>query len=215
MSLENRYSKIHSTVNPDAIIRVVPGHFATTHSHISYYVDMTIMKSRKSEAAAAASVLAYKYTNNTYIDSIICMDGCEVIGAYLAEKLTDSGIMSMNKHQTMYIVSPEVHTGGQLIFRDNMQLMIRGKHCLLLLASATTGRTIARALECIQYYGGIVEGVSAIFSASRIVNGIEVNSIFGEEDIPEYKTYDPAHCPLCAQGQRLDAIVNSYGYSKL
>ena len=215
MSLENRYSKIHSTVNPDAIIRVVPGHFATTHSHISYYVDMTIMKSRKSEAAAAASVLAYKYTNNTYIDSIICMDGCEVIGAYLAEKLTDSGIMSMNKHQTMYIVSPEVHTGGQLIFRDNMQLMIRGKHCLLLLASATTGRTIARALECIQYYGGIVEGVSAIFSASRIVNGIEVNSIFGGEDIPEYKTYDPAHCPLCAQGQRLDAIVNSYGYSKL
>ena len=45
MSLENRYTKIHSKVNPDAIIRVVPGHFATTHSHINYYVDMTIMKS--------------------------------------------------------------------------------------------------------------------------------------------------------------------------
>ena len=184
MSLENRYTKIHSKVNPDAIIRVVPGHFATTHSHINYYVDMTIMKSRKSEAAAAAAVLAYKYSNTTYIDSIICMDGCEVIGAYLAEKLTDSGIMSLNKHQTMYVVSPEVHTGGQLIFRDNMQMMINGKHCLLLLASATTGRTIAKALECIQYYGGIVEGVSAIFSASDKVNGVDVYSIFGSEDIP-------------------------------
>ncbi len=215
MSIENRYSKIHSKVNPDAVIRVVPGHFATTHSHISYYVDMTIMKSRKSEAAAAASVLAYRYTNTTYIDSIICMDGCEVIGAYLAERLTDSGIMSLNKHQTMYVVSPEVHTGGQLIFRDNMQMMIEGKHCLLLLASATTGRTIARALECIKYYGGIIEGVSAIFSASKTVNGVEVNSIFGSEDIPEYQTYEPTKCPLCAQGQRLDAIVNSYGYSRL
>ncbi len=215
MSLENRYTKIHSKVNPDAIIRVVPGHFATTHSHINYYVDMTIMKSRKSEAAAAASVLAYKYSNTTYIDSIICMDGCEVIGAYLAEKLTDSGIMSLNKHQTMYVVSPEVHTGGQLIFRDNMQMMINGKHCLLLLASATTGRTIAKALECIQYYGGIVEGVSAIFSASDKVNGVDVYSIFGSDDIPEYTTYEPAKCPLCAQGHRLDAIVNSYGYSRL
>ena len=215
MSIENRYSKIHSKVNPDAVIRVVPVHFATTHSHISYYVDMTIMKSRKSEAAAAASVLAYRYTNTTYIDSIICMDGCEVIGAYLAERLTDSGIMSLNKHQTMYVVSPEVHTGGQLIFRDNMQMMIEGKHCLLLLASATTGRTIARALECIKYYGGIIEGVSAIFSASKTVNGVEVNSIFGSEDIPEYQTYEPTKCPLCAQGQRLDAIVNSYGYSRL
>ena len=215
MSLESRYSKIHSKVNPDAVIRVVPGHFATTHSHISYYVDMTIMKSRKTEAAAAASVLAFKYTNSTYIDSIICMDGCEVIGAYLAEKLTDSGIMSLNKHQSMYVVSPEVHTGGQLIFRDNMQLMIEGKHCLLLLASATTGRTIERALECINYYGGIVEGVSAIFSASKMVNGIEVNSIFGEDDIPEYRSYSPTECPLCAQGHKLDAIVNSYGYSKL
>ena len=80
--MESRATKIYSPVNKNAIIRVIPGHFATNHSHINYYVDMTIMKSRKSEAAAAASVLARKYTTSTYIDTIICMDGCEVIGAY-------------------------------------------------------------------------------------------------------------------------------------
>ena len=122
--MESRATKIYSNVNKNAIIRVIPGHFATTHSHINYYVDMTIMKSRKSEAEAAASVLARKYSTSTYIDTIICMDGCEVIGAYLADELTKSGIMSLNQHQTMYVVSPEMNPGGQLIFRDNMYFIL-------------------------------------------------------------------------------------------
>lgn len=213
--MESRATKIHSGVNQNAIIRIIPGHFATNHSHINYYVDMTIMKSRKSEAAAAASVLARKYSNSTYIDTIICMDGCEVIGAYLADDLTASGIMSLNQHQTMYIVTPEMNPGGQLIFRDNMQFMIKGKHCILLLASATTGRTIERAVECVKYYGGIVEGVSAIFSASKRVGGMDVNYIFGGEDLKDYKTYDATQCPMCAKKEKIDAIVNSYGYSRL
>lgn len=213
--MEKRAIKIQSGANKNAIIRVIPGHFATNHSHINYYVDMTIMKCRKSEAAAAASILAKKYTTSTYIDTIICMDGCEVIGAYLAEELTESGIMSMNEHKTMYVVTPEANPGGQLIFRDNMQFMVRGKHCLLLLASATTGRTIARAMECINYYGGIIEGVSALFSASKMVEGMEINSIFGGDTLTDYATYDAAHCPLCAQNEKIDAIVNSFGYSKL
>ncbi|MDY3248748.1 MAG: phosphoribosyltransferase [Candidatus Choladocola sp.] len=213
--METRAIKIHSDVNQNAIIRVIPGHFATNHSHINHYVDMTIMKSRKSEAAAAASVLARKYSTSTYIDTIICMDGCEVIGAYLADELTASGIMSLNQHQTMYIVTPEMNPGGQLIFRDNMQMMIQGKHCLLLLASATTGRTIARAMECVQYYGGIIEGVSAIFSASDRVEGMEINYIFGGKDVEGYQTFEAANCPMCAKKQKIDAIVNSFGYSRL
>ena len=176
---------------------------------------MTIMKSRKSEAAAAAAVLARKYSNNTYIDTIICMDGCEVIGAYLADELTESGIMSLNAHKTMYIVTPEVNPGGQLIFRDNMQMMIKNKHCILLLASATTGRTVARAVECIQYYGGIMEGVSAIFSARDEIFGIDINYIFGKDTMADYRTYDANNCPMCQKGERIDAIVNSFGYSKL
>ncbi len=215
MSLEMRYQKISSSVNPNAIIRVTPGHFATTHSHINNYVDMTILKSRRSEAEAAAKVLAPKYVNSTYIDTIICMDGCEVIGAYLADELSHAGVHSLNLHSTIYIVSPEIHTGGQLIFRDNMQFMIRNKHCILLLASASTGRTIAKALECVRYYGGIVEGVSALFSASKTVNGIEVNAIFNDDDVPNYETYEVNSCPMCARGEKVDAIVNSYGYSQL
>ena len=35
-------------------LRVAKGHFATSHSHINYYIDVTTQKSRLSEAKAVA-----------------------------------------------------------------------------------------------------------------------------------------------------------------
>ena len=121
----------------------------------------------------------------------------------------------MNAHQTIYVISPEMNSMGQLVFRDNLQPMIKGKHVLLLLATATTGRTIERALECIEYYGGNVAGVSTLFSATDEINGHPIQSIFKMSDFPEYQTYSHDECPYCKAGQKLDAIVNSYGYMKL
>lgn len=213
--MESRVLRIPSKVDSNVVLRVIPGHFATTHSHINYYVDMTFLKARKSEAEGAAKILARNYQTTTYIDTIVCMDGCEIIGAYLAEELTRNGIMSINAHNTMYVVSPEIHTGGQLIFRDNMQGMILNKHVLLVLATATTGITVKRAVECIRYYGGIMEGAAALFSATDEIDGIRINSLFTSEDIPDYQTYHATECPMCKNDEKLDAIVNSYGYSRM
>lgn len=213
--MESRVIGIPSKADKNVRLRVIPGHFATTHSHINYYVDMTFLKARKSEAEAAARLLARDYSTSTYVDTIVCMDGCEVIGAYMADALTRNGIMSINSHQTMYVVSPEIHTGGQLIFRDNMQRMITDKHIVLLLATATTGITVKRAVECINYYGGKVEGVSALFSATDRVDGMQINSLFNANDIPSYETYHFTDCPLCRSKRKIDAIVNSYGYSHI
>ena len=38
-------------------LRVSKGHYATSHSHINYYIDVTLTKFRLSEARAAASDL--------------------------------------------------------------------------------------------------------------------------------------------------------------
>lgn len=215
MAFENEIMKIHSSYNNSVTIDVIPGHFATNHSHITHYIDMTILKSRQSMAHSAAKSIAGEYVGSTVVDTIICMDGTEIIGAYLAEELTSSGIMSMNQHETMYIVIPEFNSVGQMIFRDNLQHMINGKHVLLLLASATTGRTIERSLECINYYGGIIAGISAIFSANEVIAGQPIHTLFKIEDIPDYKTYPHNQCPYCQSGKKIEAIVNSYGYSKL
>lgn len=207
--------KIPSKVNNKIQLKVVPGHFATNHSHINYYMDMTRLKVGQREAKEVASTMANNYKYNTPVDTIICMDGCYIIGAYLAEKLSDAGVISMNAHQSIYVIEPEFNSNGQMIFRDNIQPMVQGKNILLLLASATTGKTIARSLECIQYYGGIVQGISAIFSAEENIQGHAVDCIFHTNDFSNYQSFKQNECPFCKAGQKIDAIVNSYGYSQL
>ncbi len=213
--MNNEPIKLYSSYNNSLNISVVNGHFATNHSHINQYIDMTTLKVRKKMAQSAAKSMATEYMATTIVDTIVCMDGTEVIGAYLADALTEHGIVSMNQHQTIYIITPEVHSSGQLIFRDNLQPMIKGKNILLLLASATTGKTIKKSLECIEYYGGKISGISAIFSATPKVDGYTVHTLFDTKDLPDYKTYPHDDCPMCKAGSRIEAIVNSYGYSIL
>jgi len=213
--MEEKAIKIQSPTNNNINLTIIPGHFATNHSHINYYMDMTFIKTRQSEARAIAKELKNKYVVSTPVDTIICMDGCEVIGAYLADELVNAGNISYNKHETIYVVTPEFNLNGQMIFRDNLSKEVRGKHCILLLASATTGKTIRKSIECIQYYGGIIEGIAAIFSATEEESGYKVDTVFREKDLPGYKTYLPQECPYCKQNIKLDAMVNGYGYSKL
>ena len=113
------YTKMRSRKYPDVVMKVIPGHFVTTNAHINYIIDMTTMKTRQNEAKAAAKAIASTYMSTTIVDTIVCMDGMEVIGAYLADELTQAGIMSMNAHQTIYVYSPEFDNQGQMIFREN------------------------------------------------------------------------------------------------
>ena len=156
------------TKKSNLFLRVAKGHFATSHSHINYYIDVTLTKFRLSEARAAAAELVREYKSTTIVDTILCLDGTEVIGACMASELTKAGYTNMNAHQTIYVVTPEHTTGSQLLFRDNIQPMIEGKHVLILMASVTTGKTISKSIECVQYYGGTVEGLAAVYSLSLI-----------------------------------------------
>lgn len=102
-----------------------------------------------------------------------------------------------------------------MIFRDNVQMMIDGKNILILNGSVTTGETLSRAVESILYYGGKIRAIAAIFSAVDKVAQLPVHSIFQQKDIPDYGTYRVHDCPLCRNKQKLDAIVNGFGYSKI
>ena len=68
------------TKKSNLFLRVAKGHFATSHSHINYYIDVTTQKSRLSEARAVEKELVYDYQQNTIVDTVICMDGKQVIG---------------------------------------------------------------------------------------------------------------------------------------
>lgn len=214
--IENRIVKYYSRKDPNIALKVIPGHFATNHSHLNNYLDMTTMKTRANEAERIAIAMKdYYNVMGKPIDTIVCLDGCEVIGAFLASELSRAGVLSMNAHKTIYVVTPEFNSNGQMIFRDNLKPEVQGRNVLLLLASATTGKTIRNSIECIQYYGGTLQGISAIFSAVDSINGHRIDALFRAEDIPNYHAYSHHECPMCQNGEHVEALVNGYGYSVL
>ena len=198
-----------------APLRVARGHFATNHSHINYYIDITYQKTRLAEATASARELVSHFINDTPVDTILCLDGTAVLGTCVAQELTKSGFHTINQHQTVYVLEPEYNANSQIIFRDNIQQMIRDKHVLVLMASVTTGFTAKRSIEAIGYYGGRVAGIASIYSAVEEVAGYPVRSVYNIQHLPDYASYDYRECPYCKQGQKIDALVNSFGISKL
>lgn len=195
--------------------RIIRGHFATTHSHINYYIDITYQKTRLSEAKDTAEQLVSHFINNTPVDTILCLDGTAVLGTCVAEALTRNGFATINQHNTIYILEPEFNSNAQIIFRENVQPMIRGKHVLVLMASVTTGNTARRSVEAIGYYGGKVAGIAAIYRNVDEVAGYPVRSIYSISDLPDYASYEYRECPYCARGEKLDGLVNSFGFSAL
>ena len=177
--MELTYNKIQTT-GTDTPLKIVKGHFATNHAHTNYYFDLTTVKSRLSEAGGIAQALVHMYLYDMIVDTIVCMEGTEVIGTLLAQELTKGGF-----------------------------------NVLILTATVTTGLTINKAIEGVQYYGGVIQGISAVFSALENVNGIPIKSVFGLKDVPDYQYSDYRNCPLCKEGKKLDALINPYGYSKL
>ena len=102
-----------------------------------------------------------------------------------------------------------------MIFRENMEMMLKNKNVLLILATATTGKTIANAAETLNYYGAKVVGISAIFSACTAIDGFPIHSIFDQSDLPAYRSWKSHDCKLCKQGVKVTAICNGFGYSML
>ena len=208
-------TQIRHHQNPKLEISVYAGHFATRHSHNSHYIDITAMKHQHIMAREAAMTLAQRYTYEKGVDTIVCLDGSEVIGAFLARHLAKKDMFTVNSDKNINVVTPEYDSNGQLIFRDNLAPMVEGKDVLLLISTVNSGKTARRALECVEYYGGKVQGVAAVFSMLQEVSGTPVYSLFTPEDIPGYSTHDLKSCLMCAAVKKIDALSNSYGFSLL
>ncbi len=210
------YIKIPAQADHQVNLKVVHGHFATSHSHTTCYMDLSTLKTRCNEAHGLAALLSARYSLDTPVDTILCIDGTEVIGTYLAEELTKAGILSYNAHKTIYVLAPEyIGDGRQIIFRENQLLAIKGKYVLVLAGAVTTGKTLKSVIECLEYYQANVSGLAAAFSNVEAVEGIPVHAAFRPQDVGEFHEYAPRECPLCKHGMPLKALINGYGYALL
>ncbi len=205
----------YSTKRNNLYLRVAAGHFATGNCHTNYYIDVVSQKARLSEARAIAEELCSYYYTDTIVDTILCLDGTEVIGACFANSLSKADFVNLNAHKSIYVVTPEVINGGQLLFRDNIIPMINSKNVMILAVSVASGKTVESAVQAVNYYGGRVAGISSIFSTAKECAGFPIRSVFDPNDLKDYKCYPAHECPLCKAGVKIDALINSHGYSKL
>lgn len=214
--MNNDIYELTSSRNRNVTIRSIEGHFATQHSHVSHFIDMTRVKSELVSARAAAELFAGRFKGEP-VDTIITLERTKMIGAFLAEDLSKTGI---NLNRNIAVITPEF-TNEKMFLRDNLIPYVEHKHVLLITATSTTGMTLKNVLEGIVYYGGVPAGAATVFGGDFGENievggkSIHVERLFFAKDIGKYDSYAPGDCALCKAGVRIDAVVNSYGYSKL
>jgi orotate phosphoribosyltransferase len=212
--MDSNFFTVSSQKNSKITVQVVAGHFATDSSHRNHYIDIIELKSSSTVAKNAARQLAVPYLANAQVDVIVYMDGTEILAAYLADELLQAGVGVVNEGSEIHLVTPMLTAEGKFIFHENVKKKIAGKNVVLMVASMTAGATVNRVLECFDYYGCKLAGISAVFSISPKVDGREINSLFTQEDVPDYHFYKPSECEMCKAGKPIDAYMNSEGYSQ-
>lgn len=213
--MDERLIDLRSKKNPKARIKIMQGHFATQNSHVNTYIDMSTIKTRHNNARETAYTLANEYMTNTMVDTIVCLKNMQVVGSFMAERLADGNNMSLSSGNNISVVTPEFDATGQIFFRDSNERMISGKHVLILTDSMSTGQMARQAIESVLYYGGTVCGICSVFSSISRVAGMDVKTIFTSSDLPSYHAYNPHECPMCKKEQKIDGLINAFGYTKL
>ena len=213
--MDNTTFRISLAKNPDISINVTPGHFSTGTYHTNFYLDLSEIRTDVLLARDVAQELAIPYLTSTLVDAVVCMENTNVIGAFLAEELSHHGMAVMNSGGHIHVVTPKSTADRKLIFYDNEIDWIENKNILLLTSTISSGQTLVGALECIEYYHGIISGVSSLYSTSVAVLGQKTYTLFSSEDIPGYRVVRADKCDMCLAEQELDAIVNYEGYIKV
>ena len=138
---------IRSRLNPRLEVSVIAGHFATRHSHNNHYIDITRMKHEHTMAREAAMTLAQRYAYEKGVDTIVCLDGSEVLGAFLARHLAKNTLFAVNSDKNINVITPEYDSNGQLLFRDNLVPMVTDRNVLILISTVNSGKSIRRVVS--------------------------------------------------------------------
>lgn len=222
--MESRSFTVSLSKNPVVKMDVIPGHFSTKHYHTTHYLDLSSLKNNVKVARDVAAELALPYLTSKLVDTIVCIEGTEVIGAYLAKELLQEGTSVINAGRDIYVLTPTVNINRKLVFQTNTQELVYNKNIILLVSLMARGVTVNSVLECLAYYGGRVVGISTLFNSlpesheygnRTLFKNIEVHSLFTDKDIPGYKISSPSECEACKEGHGLDAIVLEDGYIKI
>ena len=135
------------------------------------------------------------YLTTTLVDTIVCLEGLEVIGAFMAEELTQEGTSVINSDRDSYVVTPISNYNRKLMFQHSMQELISNRNIIVLVSSVSSGLTLYSALECLSYYGGKLAGISAYLMPIPKDMNMKLILFLQTSVLLSYFTVDD--CPLC------------------
>ncbi len=206
-------TNVNSPINRRIKLTIYQGHYATSHAHVDTYISMTEIRTDAAMAKEAADELANRL-RYTKIDTIVCLECTQIIGAFLSRELM-MGTRSVNSGAAIHVVTPEINSNNQLSFNSEMQKYVTGKNVALLMSTVSTGSSLARAGLCLEYYGCNLVGIASIFSAIEKSGSLPIHTIFHRKDLNEYNSYKSNECPLCKRGRKLDGLINAGGCTVL
>ena len=82
--MEDRMMKFYSKESNMLALHAMHGHFATSHSHINYYVDVTSIKTRVAEAKTGGTCTVFENSKDK-IRGYHCVYGWNGSGRYLSD----------------------------------------------------------------------------------------------------------------------------------
>ena len=209
----SNYITVPAKGNKSIKLNIYPGHFATSHAHVDNYFSMTEVRTSSAMAEEAAQWLTRRF-KYTHIDTVIALEYTQIIAAFVASDLSAPG-HDINSGADIHVVTPQINSNNQLMFPTDMQPYVTNKSVLILLSTVSTGRSLARAVECIRYYGGKLAGIGSIFSAIDESGGVPIQSIFKKNDLASYNSYRSDECPFCKEGRKLDGVINTLGCTEI
>ena len=215
MNMDKKSFEVYLQKNPRIKMRVIPGHFTTSRSHITHYLDLSELKSNAYVARDVAKELAVPYLSTNLVETIVCLERTAVIGAYLAEELFQAGVSVMNTGGEIIVCTPLRNNLGALSFHSSMIPRILNRNVLLLTATISSGRSLDSALDCLAYYGSRVVGISSLFTMPQAQEEHSINTLFTSDDIPGYTVYRARNCDMCKAGLKLDALISNEGYTRI
>ncbi|MBQ2545037.1 MAG: orotate phosphoribosyltransferase [Clostridia bacterium] len=209
----NNYVTVPAKGNRHIKLNIYPGHYATSHAHVDNYFSMADIRTNCAMAEEAAREIAKQF-RYTPVDTVISLEYTQIISAFVAKELSSSG-RDINSGADIHVVTPQINSNNQLMFPSDMQPFVTDKNVLLILSTVSTGRSLARAAECVRYYGGKLAGIGAIFSAIEESGGMPIQSIFHRSDLAAYNSWRSDECPMCKAGRKIDGLVTTGGYTKI
>lgn len=172
--MENKDIEIHSTIDSKVTVFVNSASKAYARD-----LDMSSLKTQVDIAKRAGKILA-GYFLKTPIDSIIALGGTQIVAAFMAECLMQSG---ENSKQDIAIVTPDI-VDGKMFFDGKSLPYVMSNH-VLILKDKVLLKEISIDIESVKYYGGHLVGVAGIYGCEEELP-TPYEKIFTQNDIQKH-----------------------------